>query len=284
MSRHPILLATVLSLVSLAPLAAPHHTRTLAPQIESSSFLGFDRNDYPGDAALPVLRKTFSFASYWIGPPPGESQSSWLGKRELLRKLGFGFVVLFNGPESRALKSAAAARQMGTKDAERAAILAKQEGFAKGTVIFLDIEEGGCLPAAYHEYLKSWSESLVRANYRVGVYCSGIPVNEGHGVSITTSKDIQDHAVGREIIFWVFNDVCPPSPGCSFPANPPSPSRSGFAAALWQYAQSPRPKERTTQCPANYAPDGNCYAPGDTGHKWFLDVNTASSADPSSPK
>ena len=143
-------------------------------------------------------------------------------------------------------------------------------------MIFLDIEEGGRLPAAYHVYLKSWAETLSRAGYRTGVYCSGIPVSEGQGVSITTARNIQDNAGTREIVFWVFNDVCPPSPGCSFPTDIPSPAQSGFAAAVWQYAQSPRRKERTLQCPANYAADGNCYAPGDSGHKWFLDVNAAS--------
>jgi hypothetical protein len=38
-------------------------------------------------------------------------------------------------------------------------------------------------------------------------------------------------------------------------------------------AQSPRRKEFTAHCPANYAADGNCYAPDDSAHKWFLDAN-----------
>ena len=41
---------------------------------EASAYLGFDRNIYPGDAALPTLRKTFSFAGYWLSPPPFEKQ------------------------------------------------------------------------------------------------------------------------------------------------------------------------------------------------------------------
>jgi len=31
---------------------------------KGEAYLGFDRNEYPGDAALPVLRKTFSFSGY----------------------------------------------------------------------------------------------------------------------------------------------------------------------------------------------------------------------------
>ncbi len=264
--------------------SSPSSASVVVSNEKQNSYLGFDLNEYPGDAALPVLRKTFSFSSYWLGPPPGETQTTWLGKHALLKARGFGFVVLFNGPESRALKSTSLARQKGSADGQLAAKLAKREGFAKGATIFLDIEEGGRLPATYHEYLKSWAEALSGAGYRTGVYCSGIPVREGQGVSITTAKNIQDNAGAREIVFWVFNDVCPPSPGCSFPADTLSPAQSGFAAAVWQYAQSPQRKERTTQCPANYAADGNCYAPGDYEHKWFLDVNVASSADPSAAK
>jgi hypothetical protein len=270
-----------LALLPLLSSANSNH----APAATQNNYLGYDRNQYPGDAALPALRKTFSFTSYWIGPPPGEKKSTWLGKRELLRAQGFGFVVLFSGPESRTLKSVSAARQKGTTDAERAAILAGREGFKRSTIVFLDIEEGGRLPVAYHEYLKNWSKGLQRAGYRAGVYCSAIPVSEGQNASITTARDIQDHAGSRDIVFWVYNDACPPSPGCSFPATAPLPGQSGFAAAsVWQYAQSPRRREFTSQCPANYAADGNCYAPGDSGHQWFLDVNSAAFADPSAAK
>lgn len=249
----------------------------------NSYYLGFDRNAYPGDAAMQVLRKTFSFTSYWIGPPPSEKQSTWLGKRELLARQGFGFEVLFSGREARESKNAADAQQKGRVDAAQAIKSAQSEGFAQGTVIFLDIEEGGRLPDNYHEYLRVWFEALLQAGYRPGVYCSAIPVNEGKGVSITTAQDIKNHAAAREIVYWVYNDVCPPSPGCTFPSTTMSPARSGFAdASIWQFAQSPRRKEFTAQCAATYAADGNCYAPGDAAHKWFLDVNVANTANPSS--
>jgi hypothetical protein len=255
------------------PQGAPEHSR---------SYLGFDRNIYPGDAALSVLRKTFAFTSYWLSPPPGEKLNTWKGKRELLVSHGFGFVVLYRGRASREIKNETDAKEKGNKDANAAAVAAKEEGFAARTIIFLDIEEGGRLPATCQVYLRAWSEELKRAGFEAGVYCSGIPVKEEHSASITTADDISSHAPSHEIVIWAFNDVCPPSPGCAFPRNPPAPSASGIAyAKVWQFAQSPRRKERTAHCLAKYAPDGNCYAPGDTAHKWFLDVNTAASADPS---
>ncbi|HEX4650386.1 MAG TPA: hypothetical protein VH250_02670, partial [Granulicella sp.] len=60
-------------------------------------YLGFDRNDYPGDAALRTLRQHFSFVGYWITDPPGENQNTWVGKRSTLLAQGFGFLVLANG-------------------------------------------------------------------------------------------------------------------------------------------------------------------------------------------
>jgi hypothetical protein len=256
-----------------SPQAAPQHAR---------SYLGFDRNIYPGDAALPILRKTFAFTSYWLSPPPGEKRNTWKGKRELLVSHGFGFLVLYRGRDSSELKNENDGKAKGINDASTAAAAAKEEGFVPETIIFLDIEEGGRLPDTYHGYLRAWSEELKRAGFVAGVYCSGIPVKEEPGVTITSAQDIRNQAPLHEIVIWAFNDVCPPSPGCTFPENPPAPSKSGISyAAVWQFAQSPRRKERTAHCPAKYASDGNCYAPGDSARAWFLDVNSATSLDPS---
>jgi hypothetical protein len=244
--------------------------------------MGFDLNTYPGDHALPILRRTFSFAGYWLSPPPSARQNTWLGKRALLREQGFGFLVLYRGPLASELKSAAQARQKGIADAAKAAAAAKREGFAAQTIIFLDIEEGGRLPPKYHAYLRAWSDSLVHAGFRPGVYCSGMPVNEGHGATIITADDIRNNAGSRDFTYWVFNDACPPSPGCAVPGNPPAPFLSGVSyAQVWQFAQSPRRKEFSARCAATYHSDGNCYAPGDADHAWFLDLNSATTADPS---
>jgi len=269
--------------VVLALLALLIATPTPAPQSAAPrSYLGFDRNTYPGDAALPVLRKDFAFASYWLSLPPGEKANTWKGKRELLLSQGFGFLILYRGRESRELRNEAAAKRIGIQDAKNGAAAAKAEGFASGAIIFLDIEEGGRLPDSYHAYLAVWSEELTRAGYLPGVYCSGMPIQEGPAVTITTADDIHNDGAAHDISIWAYNDFCPPSPGCAFPHDPPPPSSGGIGyAAVWQFAQSPRRKEFTAHCPAKYAPDGNCYAPNDMGHKWFLDVNTATSPDPS---
>jgi len=95
---------------------------TLAQESSSTStYLGFDLNTYPGDDALPILRKTFSFAGYWLNPPPGAKQSNWVGKRQLLLAQKFGFLLLYNGPLIAELKSSAQAAKRGTADAASAA-------------------------------------------------------------------------------------------------------------------------------------------------------------------
>ena len=253
-----------------------------APEESEKNYLGFDRNIYPGDDALAILRKTFAFSSYWLSPPPGEKNNTWTHKRELLRSRGFGFVVLYRGPGSRELKTQTSAKARGTRDGGDAAASAKAEGFSAGTVIFLDIEEGGRLPDTYHAYLAAWSEALRQTGYRPAAYCSGMPVTEEPGVTITTAEDIRNHAATRGISIWAFNDACPPSPGCTFAQDPASPAKSGIPyAAVWQFAQSPRRKEFTSRCAATYHRNGNCYAPGDSAHSWLLDVNSATSPDPS---
>jgi hypothetical protein len=196
--------------------------------------------------------------------------------------MGFGFLVLYRGAESSRIKTEADAAQQGTLDAANAATSAADEGFPAHTRIFLDIEEGGRLPPVYHAYLRAWVDGLTRANYRAGVYCSGMPATEPHGVKIVTADDIRNNIGSRTLAYWVYNDACPPSPGCVAAKAPPSPAASGVSyAAVWQFAQSPRRKNFTPKCSTTYQANGNCYAPEDVAKTWFLDIDTATSPDPS---
>jgi hypothetical protein len=67
----------------------------------------------------------------------------WQGKRQVLTLSGFGFLVLFNGRLDRQLKSFSNSRMLGMHDATISVETAKKEGFPRGTMIFLDQEEGG---------------------------------------------------------------------------------------------------------------------------------------------
>jgi hypothetical protein len=244
----------------------------------SAQYLGFDRNDYPGDQNLATLHQTFAYIGYWLSNPPGENTNSWAGKRKTVAAAGFGFLVLFNGRLDAQLKHNAAG--LGRSDGQAAIAAARREGFPAHTIIFLDMEEGGRMSANQKAYIYGWVDAVNASGFRAGVYCSGIPVREDENV--VTADDIRATAHGRDITFWVVQDSCPPSPGCTFPNHPPTPAESKVTyAEVWQFVRSPKQPEFAAKC-SGYNADGNCYPPGvDPAAHVHIDVNTATSADPS---
>ncbi len=245
----------------------------------SAAELGFDRNLYPGDATLAQLHRTFAYAGYWLNNPPGDGASSWLGKRAILRQNGFGFLVLFNGRLYRNLRGAGLAERLGEADGNLAAELARKEGFPEQSILFLDQEEGGRLVPEQVAYVLAWMDAVAKRNYGLGVYCSGINVREGDGTVINTAEQLRDQARLRPVHFFVYNDACPPSPGCAYPREVPDPRRSGIEfAEVWQMAQSPRRRALTARCGSTYSPQNLCLAPGTAID---IDLSSATSADPS---
>lgn len=244
------------------------------------SYLGFDRNEYPGDSNFKMLRHTFSYAGYWLNNPPGATHNTWSGHRTAVESAGFGFLVLFDGRLYADLKSVGNATQLGQSDAQAAAVAARREGFPGNTLIFLDQEQGGRMLPEQKAYIYAWVDGVIAAGFRAGIYCSGIPAPDGSNV--VTAADIRENAGGRQIVYWVFNEACPPAPGCAFPEHPPSPAQSGVRfAEVWQFAQSPKRTDVSGHC-TNYSRDRNCYPPGiSAGQGLHVDVSAASSADPS---
>ena len=267
--------------VSTSAVTAPEGAKTAAGE-----WLGFDRNDYPGDAAMLNLHRTFAFTGYWLTNPPGEDANTWIGKRATLRAQGWGFLLLANGRlDAEILKSAkagTAAAQLGRSDAAVAVANARNEGFPATVTVFLDQEEGGRLLPEQAAYLLGWTEGVAAAGLQPGVYASGQPVADSPGRTIDTIEDIRARVTAGKlhpVAIFDAQDACPPAPGCSVQARPLRTAGEPNLAA-WQYAQSPRRPEFAKSCAATYAPDGNCYAPGVP--QVFLDRNVAGSADPSS--
>lgn len=251
--------------------------------------LGFDRNDYPGDAAMGKLRASFAFTGYWLTNPPGETGNTWVGKRRSLRDAGWGFLVLANGRLDaeilKAGKRGITPSALGRQDAAVAVASAQREGFPPHTLLFLDQEDGGRLLTEQAGYLLGWTEAVAATGYRPGVYASGQPVPDDPGTVIDTIRDIRARVKAghlHDVAIFDALDQCPPAPGCTVG---PALQAAHLHAALdpdlvaWQFAQSPRRPEITRSCARTYAADGNCYAPGVAGI--FLDLDTARSADPS---
>ena len=281
-------LAFLVSALTLLPLfvlrGANTSRRSAADDTAPAAYLGFDANTYPGDDALPELKKTFAFSGYWINTPPSAKENTWVGKRDVLRKNGFGFLVLFNGRTERQLKAPVDPASIGQADAEVAVESAGREGFPDHTVIFLDQEEGGRMTAAQMTYISSWIARVMTGHFYAGIYCSGIPFKEGGGQSIVTADDIRARVALPSLSFFVYNDSCPPSLGCVYSKAAPSPSLSGVKyASVWQFAQSPRRRDVTRACSATYNSDGNCYGPNRAGGAIAVDLDSATSPDPSNP-
>ncbi len=277
------LFLAIIALIALT--AVPYAQQTSPPPSQPASYIGFDRNEYPGDAALSTLRQHFSFVGYWLTNPPEEHQNTWQGKRDILLRQGFGFLVLANGRlDAEILKSQRSgtnAAALGQRDAATAIAAAHREHFPANTILFLDQEEGGRLLSEQMDYLLAWTEAVAHADYLPGVYASGQPVSEGHGQTITTVQDIRARITAQHlhpVALFVYQDACPPSNGCTL--RPPAITTSGAPdLAAWQYAQSPRRPEITRTCAKTYGADGNCYAPGLP--KLYLDLSVSNSSDPS---
>lgn len=265
-------------------------------QQRAAHYAGFDANEYPGDDQLAALHKQFAFTGYWLNNPPGASHNPWTGKRDLLRRAGFGFLIVFDGRWDKeilaAQKAGKPAAALAREDAAAAVAAARREGFPPGSIIFLDQEEGGRLLPEQAAYLLGWTEAVAATSYKPGVYASGQPVPDedenGHKITITTIQDIRSRVAAQHlhpVAFWAYQDACPPAPGCVVDAAKlPAPDRSGtLQLDAWQFAQSPRRKDITRACAATYSTNGNCYMPGAPPAlaRFQLDLNVSDSPDPS---
>ena len=124
----PIVLLLIIAAIGTA--SAQTAPKSQAKETTNSpSYLGFDRNNYPGDQNLKVLRQTFSYTGYWLNAPPSARSNTWSGKRLKLQSAGFGFLVLFNGRLFNELKSVSYATKLGKSDARAAIAAARHEGF-----------------------------------------------------------------------------------------------------------------------------------------------------------
>src|SRR5262249_42154082 len=97
-------------------------------QLSAQSYIGFDRNEYPGDATLKTLHQTFAYTGYWLNNPPGMNSNGWRSHRAAVESAGLGFLVLFNGRLYADLKNPPTATRLGKSDAQAAINAAKQEG------------------------------------------------------------------------------------------------------------------------------------------------------------
>ncbi|TDE84645.1 glycoside hydrolase domain-containing protein [Deinococcus sp. S9] len=196
------------------------------------AYYGFDRSVYPTDAVMTAWRSQtpFKFCGFYLGPTATgqHSDNSWMTKRSFLKNLNWGFLVLYLGRQLNQTKTADLARS----DAQDASNLAAQAGFPKGTIIYLDVEQGGLLPSDFITYITTWCAALSNAGtYLPGIYCSYSQTADQIKAALTVNTQFYVYHIGLA------------SPSCSNPFpdpnSAPAPSTSGVSYAVaWQYTQN----------------------------------------------
>lgn len=208
---------------------------------------GFDTSLYPGDAAMQAWRASpYEWAGYYLAAPC-HRDASWTGRRAALQSMGWGLAVIYVGQqdwanmdrlpaESGALRGISAqsaptcsasllSAAQGSAEADDAAAKAAADGFAAGSVIYLDLEPVQTVTSAFAAYVRGWMERvLADGRYTPGVYANGRNAREMHDLARAAYA-----ARGRTgaVPFWVAS-----TSGFSVDA---APWQSGYDfATAWQ--------------------------------------------------
>jgi len=89
----------------------------------------------------------------------------------------------------------------GRRDAADAIAKTTAEGFAPGTVIFLDIERMETIPQSMHEYYTAWTQAVLDN----GLYRPGVYAHTHNAESIYSDvKDVFENAgIASDPSFWI---------------------------------------------------------------------------------
>ena len=86
--------------------------------------------------------------------------------------LGWGLAPLYVGQQTVGPGSHNASGGQGTIDGQDAVSLMTDEGFAAGSCVYLDLENGPPLAPALRDYVASWCDAVAAGGYKPGVYVS----------------------------------------------------------------------------------------------------------------
>ena len=181
---------------------------------------GFDTRVYPGDA---VMQAWLAAAPYrWVGyylPAPCHTDTTWVGRRGALERMGWGTAVIFTGEQdwgaaatvsgpsaSGAVQSVRCTRSnltaaRGAADAASADSAAAAEGFPAGSTIYLDVERVDSVSTPLATYVRAWVAALLDAGrFRPELYA--------HARNTDTLRAIQETEFARHGLagagrFWV---------------------------------------------------------------------------------
>jgi hypothetical protein len=220
-------------------------------------FSGFDRLQYPGDSVMAWLRQNTNlvWCGYYLAPAPSQQNASWMGQQAALAAGGWGIAPIYVGQQVAGPGSKNSSAAQGTIDGGQAATLMTGEGFAPGSCVYLDLENGPPMPQAQSDYAGAWCDAVQAGGFTPGIYCSYLLAS-------------QANALRPDARIWAFRVKTTQAhtvPGSEFPG--PAPSGCGFAGATaWQFEQN-----------------ANIAVPPAPSGKLNVDLDSATSADPGAP-
>jgi len=99
-----------------------------------------------------------------------------MGKRSFLQDLGFGIAPLYGGEQVSGPGSHHSSSAKGTTDGNDAVGKMRSEGFAPGSCVYLDLENGPsengpAVPQVQRDYLNSFCNAVTAGGFLPGVYC-----------------------------------------------------------------------------------------------------------------
>jgi len=230
-------------LLAVAAGAACAPLQTVAPGV-ARGVPGFDTRDYPGDA---TMRRWMESSPYrWVGyylPAPCYTGTTWTGRRDALRNMGWGFAVLYVGEQDWAAmqalpqdtvpvavegarcSSANLTAEQGSRHAAEAQAATARDGFPDGTVIFLNVERVERVSPRLLAYVRSWTGAVLDG----GRHVPGLYAHDHNAAELYTAVAEEFARRGRveRPRLWVAR-------AAGFDINR-SPAESGYpVAAAWQ--------------------------------------------------
>ncbi len=215
--------ADVAAKVAQAAAAVTGQQAKLANDYEKGHYVGFDTHTYPGTATMKAWKNEPGAPYSWVGyylPSPCHADKSWTGKRDTLSAMGWGLAIVYVGQQTwgktprtltPAQRSALRAKndcstdlisvEEGIANADDATAITKSEGFAPGSVVFLDLERMEKIPDAMRAYYRAWAARMLKN----GIYKPGFYVHEHNAKQIHDDIVAEFRAAGSnaEPRFWI---------------------------------------------------------------------------------
>lgn len=179
-----------------------------APRAGGSGIIthpGFDTRVYPGAETMRVWRTDSPYR--WVGyylASPCHRESTWAGRRMEIEQLGWGIAALYVGqqtfdglapPDTAAGTPIVCSRtllteEQGRLDGQDALAAAAREGFAPGSVIFLNVERMQVIPDSMRTYYSTWQrELLLDGRFLPGTYAHQVNAAHLHRLAVSAYSE-----------------------------------------------------------------------------------------------